>query len=210
MDKKAHWEKVYSTKQLNEVSWYQPNPEVSLRFIQELGIPHEASVIDIGGGDSLLADHLLEAGFTDITVLDISEAAIERAKKRLGPKADEVKWIVSDITEFKPQRVYDFWHDRATFHFLTTETDVQTYLRISQSAISPGGKLLIGTFAENGPEKCSGLPVKQYSEESMSATIRRWFEKIKCIHTDHLTPFNTIQHFLFCSFKKSTSSYGLS
>lgn len=203
MDKKTHWEKVYSTKQLNEVSWYQPNPSVSLTFIQELGIPRQASVIDIGGGDSLLADHLLAAGFTDITVLDISEAAIERAKKRLGANASKIKWVVTDITEFRPERTYDFWHDRATFHFLTTDNEVQTYLSISQKAINPGGKLLIGTFAENGPEKCSGLPVKQYSEESMSTTIRRWFEKIKCIHTDHLTPFNTIQHFLFCSFKKS-------
>lgn len=203
MNKKAHWEKVYSTKQLNEVSWYQPNPSVSLDFIKELGIPKEASVIDIGGGDSLLVDYLLQAGYTDITVLDISEAAIERAKKRLGVKANLVTWIVSDIMEFNPVRSYEFWHDRATFHFLTTENDIQSYLLISQKAIKPGGKLLIGTFDENGPEKCSGLPVKQYSEESMSTTIRRWFEKIKCIHTDHLTPFNTIQHFLFCSFKKS-------
>lgn len=205
MDKKAHWEKVYSTKQLNEVSWYQPTPEVSLRFIEELTIPIEAAIIDIGGGDSLLADHLLEAGYTDITVLDISSAAIERAKKRLGDKAGRINWIVSDITEFKPERHYDFWHDRATFHFLTTDKDIQTYMEISQQAIRSGGKMLVGTFSENGPEKCSGLPVKQYSEESMSATIRRWFEKIKCIHTDHLTPFNTIQHFLFCSFRKAVA-----
>ena len=203
MNKKEHWEKVYSTKQLNEVSWYQPTPEVSLRFIEELAIPKDAAIIDIGGGDSLLADHLLESGYTDISVLDISAAAIERAQKRLGEKARQIHWIVSDITEFKPERQYDFWHDRATFHFLTTDNDIETYLRISQQAIRKNGKLLVGTFAENGPEKCSGLPVKQYSEESMSATIRRWFEKIKCLHTDHLTPFNTIQHFLFCSFRKT-------
>lgn len=203
MDKKTHWEKVYTTKQLTDVSWYQPNPAVSLQFVKELGIPAYASIIDIGGGDSLLVDNLLDAGYTDISVLDISEAAIERAKKRLGPRAEMVHWIISDITAFKPLRAYDFWHDRATFHFLTKEEEVQTYLDISQKAIAPGGKLLIGTFAENGPEKCSGLPVQQYSEEKMTATIRRWFQKIKCIHTDHLTPFNTIQHFLFCSFKKS-------
>ena len=203
MNKKGHWENVYSTKQLNEVSWYQPNPSVSLQFVNELGISPNNSIIDIGGGDSLLVDHLLDAGFTDITVLDISEAAIERAKKRLGARAEQVHWIVSDITDFRPERSYDFWHDRATFHFLTTDSEIQTYLAISQDALVSGGKLMIGTFAENGPEKCSGLPVKQYSEESMSQTIRRWFEKIKCIHTDHITPFNTIQHFLFCSFNKS-------
>lgn len=203
MNRKDHWEKVYQNKQLNEVSWYQPTPQVSLDFIQELEIDRHAAIIDIGGGDSFLTDHLLEAGFTNLTVLDISAAAIDRAKKRLGEKAGRVKWIVSDITRFNPETRYDFWHDRATFHFLTTEEEIEQYLRISQSALNNGGKILIGTFSTDGPEKCSGLPVKHYSEESLGTLIRNWYEKIKCIYTDHLTPFNTIQHFLFCSFKKN-------
>jgi 2-polyprenyl-3-methyl-5-hydroxy-6-metoxy-1,4-benzoquinol methylase len=202
MNTKEHWENVYTTKALKDVSWYQPLPGESLAFMEELQIPPHAAIIDIGGGDSLLADHLLDRGYTDITVLDISAAAIERAKKRLGNKATAVKWIVTDITAFKPERRYDFWHDRAAFHFLTREEEVNQYLAIAGKAINPGGKIVIGTFAENGPEKCSGLPVKQYSESALTTLIKKWFEKIRCVQTDHLTPFNTIQHFIFCSFKK--------
>jgi 2-polyprenyl-3-methyl-5-hydroxy-6-metoxy-1,4-benzoquinol methylase len=202
MNRKEHWENVYTTKALQDVSWYQPLPGESLAFMEELQIPPHAAIIDIGGGDSLLADHLLDRGYTDITVLDISAAAIERAKKRLGNNATAVKWIVTDITAFKPERRYDFWHDRAAFHFLTREEEVNQYLAIAGKAINPGGKIVIGTFAENGPEKCSGLPVKQYSESALTTLIKKWFEKIRCVQTDHLTPFNTIQHFIFCSFKK--------
>lgn len=202
MNRKEHWEKVYTTKTASEVSWYQPVPGESLQFIKELQIPKDAAIIDIGGGDSLLADHLLTLGYTDITVLDISAAAIERAKQRLGSAAGSVKWIVEDITAFKPERQYDCWHDRAAFHFLTGEEEVNRYLAIAGSAISPGGKIIIGTFSENGPEKCSGLPVQQYSETSLTARIKKWFEKIRCVQKEHITPFNTIQQFIFCSFKK--------
>lgn len=202
MNRKEHWEKVYNTKALSDVSWYQPVPGESLTFLKELNIPRNAAIIDIGGGDSLFADHLLEKGYTDITVLDISAAAIERAKKRLGKNAARINWLISDITEFIPERQYDFWHDRAAFHFLTSEAEISRYLDTAGKAIAPGGKILIGTFSENGPEKCSGLPVRQYSELALTSRIKKWFEKIKCIHTDHTTPFNTIQHFLFCSFKK--------
>lgn len=201
MNRKEHWENVYTTKALKDVSWYQPLPRESLAFMEELQIPPDAAIIDIGGGDSLLADHLLERGYTDITVLDISAAAIERAKKRLGHKATAVKWIVTDITAFNPERRYYFWHDRAAFHFLTREEEVNQYLAIAGKGIAPGGKIVIGTFAENGPEKCSGLPVQQYSESALTTLIKKWFEKIKCVQTDHVTPFNTIQHFIFCSFK---------
>jgi ubiquinone/menaquinone biosynthesis C-methylase UbiE len=199
---KEHWEKVYNTKQLTEVSWYEPRPQVSLDFVKSLGIKPDQSVIDIGGGDSLFADHLLALGFKDITVLDISEAAINRARQRLGKRADEVNWIVSDVLEFQPQQSYDCWHDRAAFHFLTTEEQVQKYLTIAHKALAKEGKIVMGTFSENGPEKCSGLPVKQYSEDLLSATLKKWFEKIRCIQIEHLTPFNTLQHFLFCSFRK--------
>lgn len=210
MSLKSHWEKIYSTKLPNEVSWYQASPRVSLDFIKDLGIPKDAAIIDVGGGDSLLVDDLLADGYSDITVLDISEAAINRAKQRLGDKANLINWITSDITEFVPDRKYDFWHDRAAFHFLTSEEEIRKYLSVASEALSKNGKIVIGTFSEYGPEKCSGLPVKQYSEDRLVTTIKKWFQKIKCVHTDHITPFNTVQNFLFCSFKKSTHSYGIS
>lgn len=203
MTAKNHWEKVYNTKQLAEVSWYQPVPKISLDFIHELQIPKEAAIIDVGGGDSYFVDHLLNLGYSNITVLDISEAAIVRAKKRLGAKADLVNWVISDITDFVPDGQFDFWHDRATFHFLTTEDRVKKYILIANKALSANGKIVIGTFSETGPKTCSGLPIKQYSDSAITALVKKWFQKIKCIHTDHITPFNTIQNFLFCSFKKT-------
>ena len=202
MSYKSHWEKIQATKRQEEVSWYQPTPRVSLDFISELNIQKDAAIIDIGGGDSHLADNLLAAGFTDITVLDISEEAINKAKQRLGKEAERVKWIVSDINEFVIDKKFDCWHDRAAFHFLTTEEQVEKYLSIAQEHISKDGRMIIGTFSTSGPEKCSGLPIKQYSEQSLSAVLKNWFKKIKCITTNHVTPFNTIQNFLFCSFKK--------
>ena len=202
MNLKSHWEKVYASRQLNEVSWYQPAPQVSLDFFHELKIPKNASVIDAGGGDSFLADNLLAAGYTNITVLDISEAAISRAKKRLGKDAEKINWLVSDITELATDKKFDCWHDRAAFHFLTTEEQINKYITVAQNHISENGRLIIGTFSTTGPEKCSGLPIKQYNEESISGLLKKWFEKIKCINVDHTTPFHTIQNFLFCSFKK--------
>jgi 2-polyprenyl-3-methyl-5-hydroxy-6-metoxy-1,4-benzoquinol methylase len=202
MGTKDHWEKVYSSKQLNEVSWYQPVPETSLQFTRQLNIATDARIIDIGGGDSLLADHLLMLGYNDITVLDISAAAIKKAKLRLGANAGRIQWVVSDVVEFKPATQYDFWHDRAAFHFLTTPRQIESYLAIAQKCIAPSGKMVLGTFSTDGPEKCSGLPVKQYSEGALTTLLRKYFEKIRCVATDHLTPFDTVQHFLFCSFKK--------
>jgi 2-polyprenyl-3-methyl-5-hydroxy-6-metoxy-1,4-benzoquinol methylase len=204
MNMKEHWEKLYNSKQLNEVSWYQPTPEVSLQFTAQLHIARNARIIDIGGGDSLLVDHLLLLGYENITVLDISAAAINRARLRLGKNAGKVNWVVSDVTEFNAAEQYDFWHDRAAFHFLTTKKQVAAYLAVAQKHIAPSGKMVIGTFSTDGPEKCSGLPVKQYNENNLTRQLRKYFKKIRCITTDHLTPFNTIQHFLFCSFQKAT------
>lgn len=203
MAQQQHWEKVYTGKSFTEVSWYQPTPQVSLDFLKELAVPTDAAIIDVGAGDSYFVDHLLLAGYTDITVLDISSVAIEKAKQRLGERASRVNWIVSDITEFIPARKYDYWHDRAAFHFLTTGEEITSYLAVANNAMKEGGKMLIGTFSENGPEKCSGLPVKKYSETALTSTLKKWFKKIRCIHTDHQTPFNTIQQFIFCSFQKS-------
>lgn len=202
MNRKEHWEKVYNTRQFTEVSWFRPTPKASLDFIKDLQIAGDAAIIDVGGGDSYLVDHLLEQGYSNITVLDISETAINRAKIRLGEKARLVNWVVSDITNYIPDRKFDCWHDRAAFHFLTTEEQVNKYLAVVSNAITDSGKIIVGTFSENGPAKCSGLPVQQYSENILSSLFKKWFQKIKCIYTDHITPFNTIQNFIFCSFKK--------
>ncbi len=206
MDRKNHWEKIYQTKQFTEVSWYQQKPETSLDFIKELKVSLFDKIIDIGGGDSYFVDYLLTMGFRNVTVLDISASAIERAKARLGEKASNVKWIVSDITKFEPTEQYDFWHDRAAFHFLTAEEDIEKYLNIANKAISEKGRLVLGTFSESGPTKCSGIEIKQYTKERMVETLNRFFNKIKCITIDHKTPFDTVQNFVFCSFNKLMTS----
>jgi len=201
-DRKKHWENIYQTKELKDVSWFQPTPETSLDFLEQFNVPTTAKVIDIGGGDSYLVDHLLDLGYQDISVLDISAAAIDRAKQRLGDKAKYVKWIVADAATFKPTEKYDFWHDRAAFHFLTDEQEISNYLQTAQKSINPTGVLVIGTFSEQGPKKCSGIEIKQYSETTMTDRLKKFFEKIKCITVDHKTPFDTIQNFVFCSFRK--------
>jgi 2-polyprenyl-3-methyl-5-hydroxy-6-metoxy-1,4-benzoquinol methylase len=201
-ERTKHWETIYNTKQLCEVSWYQPSPNESLQFVREFNISKTAKIIDVGGGDSFFVDKLLEQGYENITVLDISETAINRAKKRLGEKSEMVTWIVSDIVDFKPSQVYDFWHDRAAFHFLTTEENMNKYVAIAERGIKARGVLILGTFSETGPTKCSGLEIKQYSETSMSSRFELSFDRVKCITEEHQTPFNSIQNFLFCSFKK--------
>jgi 2-polyprenyl-3-methyl-5-hydroxy-6-metoxy-1,4-benzoquinol methylase len=202
--RKEHWQQVYNTKGPEQVSWTQPVPVTSLNFIKEFNLPKNARIIDVGGGDSRLVDFLLKDGFTDITVLDIAESALEKSKARLGEKHRMVKWIVSDITEFKPTEQYDLWHDRAAFHFLTSPEQIGTYLNIAKKAVR--GFLVIGTFSENGPEKCSGLPIKQYSENLLEVQLNNGFTKIRCIKENHTTPFLTTQNFLFCSFKRINES----
>ena len=200
--KKEHWENVFTTKQETEVSWFQPYPKTSIKFVKLFNIPLDANIIDIGGGDSHFVDALLEEGYQNIWVLDISENALSRAKKRLGEKANKVNWVVSDIIDFIPTVTYDFWHDRAAFHFLTTEENINKYVGIAEKGIKTNGILVLGTFSETGPTKCSGLEIKQYSETSMSSRFELSFDRVKCITEEHQTPFNTIQNFLFCSFKK--------
>ena len=202
-DRKTHWNNIYNTKKTNEVSWYQTDPATSLDFFRQYNIPKSAKIIDVGGGDSYLVDRLLELDYEDITVLDISEPALERAKLRLGDSAKKVKWIIQDAVTFKPSDKYDFWHDRAAFHFMTDEQDIENYINNVQQSIKPNGILVIGTFSEQGPKKCSGIEIKQYSETSMTCLLNKYFEKIKCITVDHVTPFDTIQNFVFCSFRKS-------
>lgn len=199
---KEHWEKVFSTKAENEVSWFQPYPKTSVEFFELFNLPLDANIIDIGAGDSHLVDVFIEKGYTNIYALDISENALERAKKRLGENAKKVHWIVADVTEFEPPVKFDFWHDRAAFHFQTTEERISKYVHIAENGIKQNGYLILGTFSETGPQKCSGLEIKQYSETSMSNRFEKSFDRIKCIEETHQTPFNTTQNFLFCSFKK--------
>ena len=198
--KKYHWESVYETKNPDQVSWTQEVPKTSLDFIHSFGLTKKSKIIDIGGGDSKLVDYLIDEGYENITVLDISSKALQKAQNRLGDNAKKINWIVSDITEFEPATTYDIWHDRATFHFLTTTEQVSKYMKTARKSVN--GYLTIGTFSENGPTKCSGLDIKQYNEETLTKELNNGFDKIRCVTEDHLTPFNTIQNFLFCSFKR--------
>lgn len=204
-NRKNHWENIYQTKASNETSWYQQTPQTSLDYLSACNIPTSAKIIDIGGGDSLLVDYLLDLGYNDITVLDISAKAIDRAKQRLGDRADKVKWIVADIAHFMPTESYDFWHDRAAFHFLTDEDDIASYVETVKENINPDGILVIGTFSEQGPKKCSGIEIKQYSETSLVNPFNVYFDKINCQIVDHRTPSDSIQNFVFCSFRKKKS-----
>lgn len=202
-NKKSHWENVFSTKNPNEVSWTQVYPTSSMNSLENLNLSKTANIIDVGGGDSNFVDALLEKGFQNIWILDISAEALEKAKKRLGQKANLVHWIVSDITEFKTDIKFDYWHDRAVFHFLTDEISIDKYVVLVGNAMATNGNFLLGTFSENGPLKCSGLEIKQYSENTMKQTFSENFEAIKCFTENHTTPFDTVQNFQFCEFKKT-------
>jgi 2-polyprenyl-3-methyl-5-hydroxy-6-metoxy-1,4-benzoquinol methylase len=200
---KSHWENVFDTKNSTEVSWFQEVPTTSLNFIRSLDLPKNAQIIDVGGGDSYLVDYLIQDGFEHISVLDISEKALERAKKRLGKFAKKANWIVSDITDYQNiTEKYDVWHDRAAFHFLVENPQIESYISIAKTNIKNGGFLSVGTFSEQGPTKCSGLAIKQYSEASMTEKFENGFEKIKCINENHETPFKTVQNFTFCTFQR--------
>lgn len=202
-DPKQHWENIYTKKGPQDVSWFQAMPKVSLDLFTEYRVPMDARIIDIGGGDSLLVDHLVARGFLDVTVLDISVTSLTKARQRLGEAGATVQWIESDATRFDAPAPFDVWHDRAVFHFLTTEADVDRYLDRLSRLLKPGGLLILGTFSENGPEKCSGIPVHRYSEAEMVARLQKVCDRIKCFTVDHVTPFDTVQNFLFCAFRKA-------
>ena len=200
---KQHWEKIYQTKDTaREVSWYQDTPKTSIDFILSTGVDKNANIIDIGGGDSRLVDRFLELGFKNIFVLDISVEALQKAKTRLGKKGKSVIYIEADILEFGTESRFDIWHDRAAFHFLTKEEDIVRYVEIAGKFIKPNGYLIISTFSLNGPRKCSGLEVTQYSEDSIKKTFQKNFSHIRSFEEIHTTPFNTKQNFLFNLFKR--------
>lgn len=201
-NKKIHWENVFTTKTEKDVSWFQENPETSIAFVDKFNLPKDAKIIDIGGGDSYFIDTLLDLGYINLYLLDISAKAIERIKERLGEKSKNVSFIISDILDFQPETTFDFWHDRASFHFLTAENQIKKYSEIVSKSVVKDGKMIIGTFSENGPKKCSGLDITQYSETKMNAVFEDNFDKVNCFTEDHKTPFDTIQNFIFCSFNK--------
>jgi SAM-dependent methyltransferase len=201
--RQAHWEKVYATKRENEVSWFQENPAPSLDLIAKAGATALSSVIDVGGGASRLVDALVEDGFRDVTVLDLSDAALTAAKARLGGRAEQVQWVVADVTEWEPHAAaYDVWHDRAAFHFLTEERDRAAYVARLIKAVKPGGCAIIGTFAPDGPERCSGLPVVRYDAESLRRVVGDAFELIETLRHEHRTPWGSEQHFQFSLFRR--------
>jgi 2-polyprenyl-3-methyl-5-hydroxy-6-metoxy-1,4-benzoquinol methylase len=199
---KQHWDTIYQTKTENEVSWFQPYPSTSMKMIDSLHLPLNARIIDIGGGDSHFAEALIDKGYTNIYVLDISESAIQRAKARFGEKASMIQWIVSDVTEFEPSVKFDCWHDRSAFHFLTSEDKINHYVALVNESVNPNGGLIMATFSEKGPLKCSGLEIKQYSESLLKERFSRYFQPATCFYEDHLTPSRSVQNFVFCSFIK--------
>lgn len=201
-DRKLHWEIVFDTKDTRKVSWYQPVPETSLRLIRETGLPLSSAIIDVGAGDSYMADHLLNLGYSDISLPDISGLALKAIRKRMGRDAERIRFIEADVLDFQPERKFDIWHDRAVFHFFTERKDIEKYVEVVSSNLVPGGYLIVGTFSENGPESCSGLKVQRYSEEEMENTFNRGFEKIRCFTENHTTPSGSEQNFRFGVFRK--------
>jgi ubiquinone/menaquinone biosynthesis C-methylase UbiE len=201
--RRAHWEGMYTKKAENEVSWFQENPGPSLELIAEAGATAGSAIIDIGGGASRLVDSLIRRGFGDVTVLDLSAAALEAAKARLGKDAARVNWIVADATTWEPQKSYEIWHDRAAFHFLTDEHDRSAYIARLGRALKVGGHAVIATFALDGPERCSGLQVVRYDAASLGETLGRAFELVGTRQQTHATPWGTQQQFQFSVFRRS-------
>jgi SAM-dependent methyltransferase len=201
-ERHAHWENVYQTKGERDVSWFQESPEISLDLIRATGAKVDSSIIDIGGGASRLVDALVDEGFAAITVLDLSEKALATAKARLGARSASVKWIAADVTAWEPAQSYDVWHDRAAFHFLTEPKDRTAYVERVLRAVRPGGQVIIGTFAPDGPERCSGLPVVRHDAESLGKILGPACELIESRNHAHQTPMGGIQRFQFSRFRR--------
>lgn len=204
MQVKSHWEHVYETKSVDAVSWFQPHAEQSLRLIRQTGLAPTASIIDVGGGASTLVDDLLNDGFRHVTVLDVSGAALAAARARLGERAASVTWLEADITQVAlPHNAYDLWHDRAVFHFLTSDRDRQAYVAEVLRAVKPGGYVIVATFAEDGPLQCSGLPVVRYSPSALHAEFGATFSLERHEREEHHTPSGAVQKFIYCYCRKS-------
>ncbi len=201
-DLQTHWDSAYRTKGERGVSWFEESPGISLDLIHAAGVKADASIIDIGGGTSRLVDALLDEGFEAVTVLDLSNEALARSKARLGARSDKVRWVVADVTTWEPAQTYDVWHDRATFHFLIEEKDRAAYAARVSKAVRPGGHVIIGTFALDGPERCSGLPVLRHDAASLGQMLGPSFELIESRNHAHRTPMGAVQRFQFSRFRR--------
>lgn len=200
MDRREYWDGVYNNKAHDEVSWFQPRPETSLGLIGATGLGKGAAVIDVGGGASLLVDHLLDEGYTDLTLLDVSAKALCLTRERLGDRAAKVNWWAEDVTEFTPPRQYDIWHDRAVFHFLADPGERACYVTTAANAVRQGGGLIVAAFSPAGPDKCSGLDVVKYSPAELAAWFSAWFQLVETVEEVHRTPSGAAQHFVYCRF----------
>ena len=200
--RQIHWENVYTTKGEKEVSWFQENPAPSLELIESTGLSAGAAIIDIGGGASRLVDELLARKFRRLTVLDLSEAALGAARKRLGDNGTGVQWVIADVTKWEPTETYDLWHDRAAFHFLTDGADQSAYVDRLKKAVKPGGHVIIGTFAPDGPERCSGLPIMRHDAITLGRLLGGDFILMDTRRHDHVTPWNAVQRFQFSTFRR--------
>jgi SAM-dependent methyltransferase len=209
VSRQDHWQNVYAAKRENEVSWFQDSAAPSLELIDGTGATPHSHVVDIGGGASRLVDSLLAKGFNHLTVLDLSEAALRSAKARLGESAAKVEWIVADVTTWEPNRLYDVWHDRAAFHFLTDTADRAAYVDRLRRVLRPGGCAIIATFALDGPERCSGLPVMRYDAASLSKTLGPPFDLIQNRRHEHATPWGAKQQFQFSVFRRRQADAGI-
>jgi ubiquinone/menaquinone biosynthesis C-methylase UbiE len=199
MQSKDHWEQVYTTKGETDLSWFQEHARQSVDLIERTGVSKDAGIIDVGGGASTLVDDLLGKGYSNLTVLDLSEAALAAARARLGASARGVTWLVGDITHIElTQHAYDVWHDRAVFHFLTEPREREAYVRAVLRAVKPGGHVIVATFAEDGPQKCSGLPVMRYSADGLHAEFGAPFKLLQQEREEHHTPSGTVQKFIYC------------
>jgi trans-aconitate methyltransferase len=197
-----HWQKVYTTKSEGEVSWFQEEPAISLELINGVRPNLDSAIVDVGGGSSRLVDNLLARGNRSIAVLDVSDAALISAKARLGEAGEKVQWITADVTRWQPDRIYDIWHDRAAFHFLTEAEDREAYVARLLAALCPGGHAIIGAFAIDGPEKCSGLPVRRYDAAGLNAELGSRFALVEARRHEHITPWQSVQHFQFGVFQR--------
>ena len=203
MEKKKHWENIYQTKNIDGVSWYQETPYESIELIKKFSTTDSDMIIDIGCGKSFLADNLLKLNYKNITLVDISLNALKEVKERLNNKS--LNFIETDVLNLKLEQTFDIWHDRAVFHFITNKKSVEKYISLCNEYIGEGGKLIIGTFAEDGPLKCSGLEIKRYSVENLKELFKENFEFIEGFKKLHSTPFGTRQSFTFCVFRKITN-----
>jgi ubiquinone/menaquinone biosynthesis C-methylase UbiE len=206
MQSKEHWEKVYTTKATDTVSWFQPHADLSLDLIKATGVGHDAAIIDVGGGASTLVDDLLANGYTDLSVLDLSAAALAAAQMRLGSRAARVQWIEADVTKVNlPDYRFDVWHDRAVFHFLTSAEDRAAYVQTVFRAVKPGGHVIVATFAEDGPDQCSGLPVVRYRADELHAEFGEAFALLSHRKEAHHTPSGKVQQFVYCYCRRISS-----